>query len=63
MLFCKADKGRRFPGKVNSLRHENAMYGVGVYAEVAVTDGVSPDYGYLTMKNAVTRESLLMGFL
>lgn len=45
----EAGEGRHFQGGVNFLISDNHT----VYAEMAVPDGASDDYGYLTMKNAL----------
>lgn len=43
----EAGEGKHFDGGVNYL------IGNGVYAEVAIPEGCSEDYGYLTMKKAI----------
>lgn len=46
----EAGEGRHFTGGVNYMRSQDGR----IYAEIAVPDGASEDYGYLTMKNAIT---------
>lgn len=46
MQFESGD-GRHFAGSVNFI------FGCGIYAEVAVPENASEDYGYLTMKKAI----------
>lgn len=48
MIF-EAGSGRHFQGGVNYLISEDRR----IYAECAVPDGASEDYGYLTMKQAI----------
>lgn len=42
-------EGRHFPGGVNYLISEDHA----IYAEVAVPEGASEDYGYVTMQKAI----------
>ncbi len=48
MIF-EAGSGRHFDGGVNYMISEDRR----IYAECAVPDGASEDYGYLTMKQAI----------
>ena len=43
-------EGRHFPGFVNYLLSQD---GGSIYAEIAVPDDASEDYGYLAMKKAI----------
>lgn len=50
MVQFETGEGRWFDGAVNFL------IGDGVYAECRIPDGGSDDYGYLTMKKAITEK-------
>ena len=51
-ISFEAGEGRNFQGAVNYMKSKDGT----VYAEVAVPDGASDDYGYLTMKQAILKQ-------
>lgn len=53
-------EGQHFYGGVNFITNVNGN--CKVYAEVSLPDGVSEDYGYLTMKNAILEALKDVGF-
>lgn len=51
-MYFYGGEGRHFPGGVNYLISNDHS----IYAEVAVPEGASEDYGYLDMKGAILHE-------
>lgn len=48
-ISFEAGEGRNFSGAVNYMKSQDGT----IYAEIAVPEGASEDYGYLTMKQAI----------
>ena len=48
-ITFEAGEGKHVSGGVNFMKSADGR----IYAEIAVPDGASDDFGYLTMKNAI----------